>query len=239
MEGTIKSARRVLEIFEFFAQTHAAATVKELSQCLGYPQSSTSLLLKSLLTQGYLRYDPPTRAYYPTLRVMLLGSWVHDEIFGNGSLISLLEGLRREFGHSVLLGMRQGIYVRYIVTLCAETTGLPPYATGILRPVCRAAVGKILLAGLRNAEISLIARRANAQETSPPARSRFPNCLPISRPAASAAGRKAGDGWWRDATSSPWPCRRCRGRWTWPSAWAAPKMPSPASATKWWTACGR
>jgi len=165
MEGTIKSARRVLEIFEFFAQTHAPSTVKEVSQCLGYPQSSTSLLLKSLMAQGYLRYDASTRTYYPTLRVMLLGSWVHDEIFGNGSLISLLEELRREFGHSVLLGMRQGIYVRYIVTLCAETSGLPPYATGILRPVCRAAVGKILLAGLPNAEISLIARRANAQET--------------------------------------------------------------------------
>ncbi|AZG11125.1 transcription regulator [Pigmentiphaga sp. H8] len=177
MEGTIKSARRVLEIFEFFAQTHAATTVKELSQCLGYPQSSTSLLLKSLLAQGYLRYDPPTRTYYPTLRVMLLGSWVHDEIFGNGSLISLLEGLRREFGHSVLLGMRQGIHVRYIVTLCAETTGLPPYATGILRPVCRAAVGKILLAGLRNTEISLIARRANAQETDPACKVAVPELL--------------------------------------------------------------
>ncbi|MDX3906409.1 MAG: helix-turn-helix domain-containing protein [Pigmentiphaga sp.] len=177
MEGTIKSARRVLEIFEFFAQTHAPATVKELSQCLGYPQSSTSLLLKSLLTQGYLRYDAASRTYYPTLRVMLLGSWVHDEIFGNGSVISLLEGLRREFGHSVLLGMRQGVYVRYIVTLCAETTGLPPYATGILRPVCRAAVGKALLAGLRNAEISLIARRANAQETDPACKVAVPELL--------------------------------------------------------------
>jgi len=73
--------------------------------------------------------------------------------------------------------MRQGIHVRYIVTLCAETTGLPPYATGILRPVCRAAVGKILLAGLRNTEISLIARRANAQETDPACKVAVPELL--------------------------------------------------------------
>lgn len=165
MEGTVKSARRVLEIFEFFAETRAPATVKELSQQLGYPQSSTSKLLTSLLTLGYLRYEATTRSYRPTLRVMLLGSWVHDEIFGHGSVISLLENLRQEFGHSVLLGMQQGIHVRYVVTLCADTTGLPPFATGTLRPICRAAVGKILLSRKRNSEIALIARRANAQET--------------------------------------------------------------------------
>lgn len=177
MEGTIKSARRVLEIFEIFAQTHAPATVKELSQQLGYPQSSTSLLLKSLFTQGYLRYDAPSRTYYPTLRVMLLGSWVHDEIFGTGSLISVLESLRLEYGHSVLLGMRQGIHVRYIVTLCSETSGLPPFATGILRPVCRAAVGKALLTALPDKEIALIARHANAQESNPACKVAIPELL--------------------------------------------------------------
>ena len=177
MDSTIKSARRALEIFELFAQSHAPATVKELSTRLGYPQSSTSLLLKSLMAQGYLHYTPGTRTYYPTLRVMLLGSWVHDDIFGNGSLISLLEDLRREFGHSVLLGMRQGIHVRYIVTLCTECTPLPPFATGILRPVCRAALGKVLLAGLSNREIALIARHANAQETDPAFKVAVPHLL--------------------------------------------------------------
>lgn len=176
-EKTVKSARRVLEIFEFFAQTHAPATVKELSQQLGYPQSSTSTLLTSLLSLGYLRYDPVERSYRPTLRVMLLGSWVHDEIFGHGSVISLLENLRQEFGHSVLVGMQQGIHVRYIVTLCSENTGLPPFATGTLRPICRAALGKVLLARKRKSEISLIARRANAQEADPERRVSVPRLL--------------------------------------------------------------
>ena len=177
MQGTVKSARRVLEIFEFFAEAHTPATVKELSERLGYPQSSTSQLLKSLLELGYLRYDLETRSYRPTLRVMLLGSWVHDEIFGNGSVISLLESLRQELGHSVIVGMLQGVHVRYVVTLCGVTTGLPPFSTGILRPVCRAAVGKILLAHKRPAEIALIARRANAQETDPACRVPVPELL--------------------------------------------------------------
>ncbi len=165
MERTIKSARRVLEIFEYFAEKHTPATVNDLSASLGYPQSSTSQLLKSLLILGYLRYDVATRTYRPTLRVMLLGSWVHDEIFGQSSVMSLLESLHREFGHSVIVGMQQGIHVRYVVTLCGVQTGLPPFATGTLRPVCRAAVGKMLLARKSKSEIALIARRANAQET--------------------------------------------------------------------------
>lgn len=177
MEGTVKSAKRVLEIFEFFAQSHTPATVKQLSERLGYPQSSTSQLLKSLVMLGYLRYEPTSRSYRPTLRVMLLGSWVHDEIFGNGSVISLLETLRQEFGHSVIVGMLQGVHVRYVVTLCGETTGLPPFSTGILRPVCRAAVGKILLAHKRSSEIALIARRANAQESDPACRVDVPALL--------------------------------------------------------------
>jgi DNA-binding IclR family transcriptional regulator len=177
MEGTVKSARRVLEIFEYFAEKHTPATVSELSASLGYPQSSTSELLKSLLTLGYLGFDAGTRTYRPTLRVMLLGSWVHDEIFGHSSVMALLEDLHREFGHSVIVGMQQGIHVRYVVTLCGVQTGLPPFATGTLRPVCRAAVGKMLLAGKSRSEIALIARRANAQETDPKCRVAVPELL--------------------------------------------------------------
>lgn len=177
MQGTVKSARRVLEIFEYFAVTHAPVTLKELSTRLGYPLSSTSQLLKSLQALGYLRYDSATRTYRPTLRVMLLGSWVHDEIFGHGSVISLLEDLRRDFGLSVIVGMQQGFYVRYIVTLCTPTSGLPPFSTGILRPICRAAVGKALLAGKSDKDIALLARGANAQEPDPARRVAVPDLL--------------------------------------------------------------
>lgn len=167
MESTIKSARRVLELFEHFAEKHEPATVSELATRLGYPQSSTSVLLKSLLTLGYLQYDEVTRRYRPTMRVMLLGSWVHDEILGQSSVMSKLEKLHHELGHSVIVGMLQGIHVRYVVTLCGEQSGLPQFPTGTLRPACRAAVGKILLARRSNTQISLIVRRTNAQEADP------------------------------------------------------------------------
>lgn len=75
-DTVVKSAARVLEVFEYFAGRKAPATVGEVCASLGYPQSSTSVLLKSLLTLGYLSYDGTTRRYAPSEKVANLGSWI-------------------------------------------------------------------------------------------------------------------------------------------------------------------
>ena len=53
--GGVKSAERAMALLEFFAEWRRPATVKEVSQSLGWPQSSTSMLLASLAEAGY--YD--------------------------------------------------------------------------------------------------------------------------------------------------------------------------------------
>lgn len=65
----IKSAKRVLEVFEFFAARQGAATVMDVAREMAYPQSSTSELLDSLRNLGYLSYDRFSRQFNPTLRV--------------------------------------------------------------------------------------------------------------------------------------------------------------------------
>lgn len=82
----IKSARRVLEVFEFFASRQEAATVMDVARELGYPQSSTSTLLKSLLKVGYMSYDRHSRRYMPTLRIVLLGTWLQQTMYSEGNL---------------------------------------------------------------------------------------------------------------------------------------------------------
>ncbi len=81
-DTVVKSAARVLEVFEFFAGRKAPATVGEVCASLGYPQSSTSVLLKSLLTLGYLSYDGTTRRYAPSVKVARLGSWITSSADG-------------------------------------------------------------------------------------------------------------------------------------------------------------
>jgi len=161
---TVKSAHRVLEILEYFAQGVRCATLTQIENALGYPQSSTSALLATLETLGYLRVDPVDRTYSPTLRVMLLGSWLQDELFGHGSLVSCTEWLRQRTGQAVMVGLRQGIHVRFILSLRAKQPQPLRFPVGVLRPVCLSSAGKMLLSTLPDSQVLRIARHANAME---------------------------------------------------------------------------
>jgi DNA-binding IclR family transcriptional regulator len=167
----IKSAQRTIEVLEFFAETHRAASVSELARHLGAPLSSTSVLLASLARLGYLEQDAQDRRYRPTLRVMLLGAWLQDRLLGDSSLLRLMERLRSRTGMSVLIGLQRHARVQYILVLRSPhlPSGERMFA-GMLRPITRAAVGKALMMLKSDAEIARLLRRANAEE--PDARQR-------------------------------------------------------------------
>ncbi|MGD9942119.1 MAG: IclR family transcriptional regulator [Burkholderiaceae bacterium] len=158
----VKSAQRVLEVLEYFASTHQPANVAEVCRHLGYPQSSTSMLLDSLEALGYLTYDSRSRRFRPTVRVMLLGTWIQDELFGEGSLVSVMDRLRRTTGQTVMVGLRQGIYVRFVLALRGTRADALQVRAGALASVCLSSVGKVLLANETDADILRIARHANA-----------------------------------------------------------------------------
>lgn len=164
--ATTKSARRALEILEFFATEHRSATVSELSARLGYPQSSTSVLLKELTRLGYLERQGSDRSFSPTLRVMLLGAWLQDRLIGRGNLLGLLQDLRRRTNCTVLLGMQRGAQVQYILALRRKYSN-DRLRTGLLRPICHAAIGRALLMVQPQGEVELVVRRANTEEKDP------------------------------------------------------------------------
>ncbi|MGE4335100.1 MAG: IclR family transcriptional regulator, partial [Pigmentiphaga sp.] len=138
------------------------ATVTEISTQLGYPQSSTSMLLSTLTDLGYLMLHRPSKTYRPSLRVMLLGAWMHDELFGEGRLVSQLDKLRRTTHCTVMLGVRQDVYTRVMLVLWGKKRWAPRYAAGSLIPITRSSSGKILLLNTSNADIlHTIARNNN------------------------------------------------------------------------------
>ncbi len=170
-EGVVKSAKRVLEIFEYFAERQRPASVGDVVEALGYPQSSTSALLKSLVQLRYLDYDRETRRFQPTMRVAFLGGWVHDQLFSDNSLLRLLDDLYRATGHTILVGMQNDIYVQYVHLIQVQEKDwyIKP---GSLRPLCRAAVGRVLLSRKPDVEVLGLVRRINAEERDPEKRVR-------------------------------------------------------------------
>jgi DNA-binding IclR family transcriptional regulator len=163
MTEAVKSAARVLEIFEHFAATRAPASVMEVAKALGYPQSSTSVLLKSLVGLGYMDYDAAARLYVPNLRLALLANWIERGAYRDEALIRRLERIRDLTGETVLLGLRNGIHAQYVVILEADRPIRFHIDMGTLRPLTRAAVGRVLLSGETDAELRRIVRRINAE----------------------------------------------------------------------------
>ncbi|MBW4332329.1 helix-turn-helix domain-containing protein [Stakelama sp. CBK3Z-3] len=127
----IKSAERALRIIEFFAEIRRSARANEIASRLNIPQSSTSMLLNSLVRLGYLDIDYATHSYIPTLRVAMLGAWMDTGPFRDGTMLSMLERTAEETGFVVSLSQRNNIYIRYLHVIQAK--GPTPHVSLALR----------------------------------------------------------------------------------------------------------
>lgn len=160
----VKSAQRVLELIEFFAEWRRPASVNEICQSLGYPQSSTSMLMKSLKESGYFDHDPRTGMYVPNIRLSVATGWIQAQMFSEQSLLRLMEMVLARCGHTVMIGQQQGVHVRYLHVLQATRADRFTARNGALRPLLRSASGKMLLTTKTDREMAQLVRRANGLE---------------------------------------------------------------------------
>ncbi|WP_439813615.1 IclR family transcriptional regulator [Zavarzinia sp. CC-PAN008] len=163
MSETVKSAERVLQVFEYFARVRAPASVMEIAKALGYPQSSTSMLLKSLHGNGYLDHDARARTYVPNVRLALLAGWISDATFRDETLGRKMERLRALTNETVLLALQIGVEIQYVEVLPSSREISFHLRTGTRRPITRAAVGWTLLSLRDDAEVRLMVRHCNAE----------------------------------------------------------------------------
>lgn len=167
-DSAIKSARRVFEVFEYFDRERRPLSLREIAGHLGYPPSSGSVLLKSIVAQGYLDYDQKTRTYLPTMRIAALGNWVRDSLFGEGDVMRLMEHLHRATGETVILATQSGLHAQYIHLIHSQEPlhfAVPP---GTRRPLARSGMGWLFLSTHTTEEIDLLRRRINASENPRP-----------------------------------------------------------------------
>ena len=166
-DAPVKPARRAMELLEFFAEWRRPASVKEVSQSLGWPQSSTSVLLRALADAGFYDQDPRTGMYAPSVRLLLAAEWIGDSVSSERSLLELMEKVHGQTGHTVMIGAQDGLHVRYLHVLQATREGRFTARTGSLRPLFGSATGKMLLTLKPEREIALLLRRVNATESAP------------------------------------------------------------------------
>ena len=172
-DAAIKSAKRVFEVLEAFDRQRRPLSLKEILLDLGYPASSGSALLKSLVSLGYLDYDRERRTYFPTMRVAALGSWVQDALFGEGALAAVMQRLHEVTGETVILAAQSDLSAQYVHLIRSSEPlnfSVPP---GARRPLAASGMGWVLLSAKSDDEIEKLRRRINAQ----------PEAQPLSREA--------------------------------------------------------
>ena len=187
--SSVKSAARVLQVFELFDTMQRPLKVGEIAAQLDYPQSSTSVLLRSLVGLGYLAAGPTARTFVPTPRIGLLGSWCVTDPMRSGSVHRLMDELSRATGQTIILAGRNGIYAQYFHVVQATRPLRLHVPAGSLRMLVWSTAGFVMLQDTPEAEVRALVRRTNAEARPAQARVQASDVL-----ARIAQARQAGYG---------------------------------------------
>jgi DNA-binding IclR family transcriptional regulator len=176
-KDVIKSAGRSLEVLELFRDVKKPLRLTDIAEALSLPQSSASMLLRSLIKMGYLiRIE---RSYAPSMRITLLGSWLNDSMFVGGNLMNLIEELSRVTGDTVILATRNGLYVEVLSVVQGAMDTLHHTRPGDARPLTRALMGHMILSTMNRQEVESLVLRINAEQKRPERRVKFPPLVPV------------------------------------------------------------
>lgn len=145
----VKSASRVLEILEFIANNGSRRpTFTDILNQLSIPKSSLSYLLKELLQQDYIKYEPLTRTYSPGIKLIRLSSIclnssnVWEEIWLG------IKSLSDETGETTHAAVLNGRHATYISKVQGREELALLTSPGLRLPAHATAMGKMLLSSL-------------------------------------------------------------------------------------------
>jgi DNA-binding IclR family transcriptional regulator len=157
----VKSALRAIEILEFFSRVRRPQSMSDIAQALGYPLSSTTVLLKTLIGMGYLSFDRRDRLYFPTPKVASLGDWVSQALFGSGRILDVMRDVHAATGETTSIDTANDIQLQYLQIIQSVHPLRFHVDEGAMRPLTQSAVGWLLMSQMPNEKIDDIVRRAN------------------------------------------------------------------------------
>lgn len=159
-----KIAKRVIEVLEFFDDTHREATVMDIVRRYNRPQSSTSELLSSLVDLGLLYKDPYSRSYSLTPRAALLGTAGQTGPVRDGRLVRLVDRLVAQTGLSVAIFGMVGLNVQVINWRRGARQDCPLLG-GSMVPLSQSAAGWLLLSTVAQPRVDGMVRRLISEAT--------------------------------------------------------------------------
>lgn len=149
----VKSAGRVLTLIQLLTEHGQGLTFTELQEITGWPRSSLYGLVRTMAERNHLSFNSQTQKYRIGIRL-----WEAGQGFEQGvELVDLamphLEAAREQLGETVQLAVLDGIENIYIAKSEASHTLRLDSFVGARLPAFATGIGKVLLAGLEEAEL--------------------------------------------------------------------------------------
>jgi IclR family transcriptional regulator, pca regulon regulatory protein len=158
----IQSLERGLAVINSFSREHPAPTLSEVAQMTGLTRATARRVLLTLAALGYV--DQSGRTFSLTPKVLDLGysylSSFHILEFAQAPMERLVEKVKESSSMSVLDGS-DVVYVARVPTTRIMTISL---ALGSRLPAYPTSMGRVLLAGLTDAEIDDYIERTELAE---------------------------------------------------------------------------
>ena len=159
----VKSALRVFEVLELFDKLQKPLRVSDVVDELGYPQSSVSSLLQTLLEKGYLHFYAESRSFYPSPRLAFLGHWS----MGHPESVEVIQNTMRwlvdQTGESAAIGARAGTLLQYVHFIVSDSVLSFNVEVGVTRPLHKTTFGLLHLSQETDEEVGRVIRRYNAE----------------------------------------------------------------------------
>lgn len=144
----VKSADRVLDLFELLALWGQPMSHSEIAEQLGIPKSSLTHLLHTLVQRGYLAFDRGERNYTVGPSIVALANQQSRMRNLQDLARPVLEELTRETGESSALNMLQGDESVVVATVLGPQRLVWHMREGDTAPLYATSGGKVLLAYL-------------------------------------------------------------------------------------------
>lgn len=147
----VKSADRVLALLELFRTERRPLGAREIASRLAIPRSSVTVLLRGLVAQGYLRFDRERGAYFPTLRVALLSTWLTQGLIDDPGIVAAMATLSITTQETICLWADAGNQLQIIRVVASPQPIALAMTAGGSAPIVSTAVGMAMLS-LRDAK---------------------------------------------------------------------------------------
>ena len=150
----VKSASRALDIIEFIVNCPKPPTFSTIQGYLDIPKSSLSYLMQDLVNRDYVQFDLDGRVYYPGSKLVQISASCINNTNLPREIWLGIKKLSDDLGETTQAGLLDGRFLVYIAK-CQGNKDISVTTVGYKIPAHATALGKMILASLDEAEVTL------------------------------------------------------------------------------------